>query len=508
MSTDAPANKDNIAKVAGGAGILLPATLVGTVLLLVHDMMVNGSLSTEDYGLYATCKRVLQIGFLLCFLGLENAVIHFVAKARATGSRESAVRSWQVAQVWSLAFSGALAGLLVLFAHPIAGLFGQGAEAPEALPWALRVLAICLPLASIRMISTSASQGMLVMWPKAIILWVLWPALNIAGVLGFTVWGGRGLEGVLWAYDLSMFAGALLGIWSLYRVDSSIFSRQGNSEVDTRAIWAFAAPLWIYTLVNGIYAWIDQLLLAGMRGMEQAGIYAPVATLAPLFPIGLMALNGIFAPVISGLHARGEHAELQRLYKLVARWSLILGLPVCVGALVAPEMVISIWPEGRLEAAPALQIVALTMIFPTAVGSVNFMLIMSGNQKAVLWNGIPGIAVNLALAFWLIPELGVKGAAIANGGALIAISVIACIQVKVLLGMLPFSREMWKPFAASAPALGGGHYAAQLLEQPGGLTGVLGVGVVVAVLYTGSLIALGLSEEDRELLRRFRRRRS
>ena len=148
------------------------------------------------------------------------------------------------------------------------------------------------------------------------------------------------------------------------------------------------------------------------------------------------------------------------------------------------------------------------MIFPTAVGSVNFMLIMSGNQKAVLWNGIQGIAVNLALALWLIPELGVKGAAIANGGALIAISVIACIQVKVLLGMLPFSREMWKPFAASAPALGGGYYAAQLLEQPGGLTGVLGVGVVVAVLYTGSLIALGLSEEDRELLRRFRRRRS
>ena len=85
MSTDGEAKADHIGKVASGAGVLLPATLVGTILLLVHDMLVNGSLSTADYGLYATCKRILQIGFLLCFLGLENAVIHFVAKARATG---------------------------------------------------------------------------------------------------------------------------------------------------------------------------------------------------------------------------------------------------------------------------------------------------------------------------------------------------------------------------------------------------------------------------------------
>jgi O-antigen/teichoic acid export membrane protein len=136
------------------------------------------------------------------------------------------------------------------------------------------------------------------------------------------------------------------------------------------------------------------------------------------------------------------------------------------------------------------------------------MLIMSGNQRAVLWNGIPGIAVNLGLAIWLIPDLGVRGAAIANGGALVAISLIACIQVKVLLGMLPFSLEMWKPFAASLPALVGGHYAAQALREPGGLLGVLGVGLVVAVLYASTLALLGLSEGDRELLQRFRKRSS
>ena len=508
MSTDRSNSSDNLGKVASGAGVLLPATLVGTVLLLVHDMMVNGSLSTEEYGLYATCKRVLQIGFILSFLGLENAVIHYVARFRATGDRSSAIQSWRVSQAWSLGFSGVLAGCLVLFAHPIAGLFGEGAEAPTLLPWALRVLAVCLPLASIRMMTTSASQGMLVMWPKAVILWVLWPALNIAGVLAFTVYGGRGLEGVLWAYDLSMFAGAILGLWSLHRIDKSIFAGNHRGEVDKSALWAFAAPLWVYTLVNGIYAWMDQLLLAGMEGMEEAGIYAPVATLAPLFPIGLMALNGIFAPVISGLHARGETAELERLYKLVARWSLILGLPVCVGALVAPEMVISVWPEGRVAAAPALQIVAISMIFPTAVGSVNFMLIMSGNQKAVLWNGIPGIFVNLGLALWLIPELGVRGAAIANGGALISISIIACLQVRSLLGMTPFSLEMWKPFAAAVPAFAAGTLAANQLESIGGILGVAGVGVAVGLSYVAVLFLVGFSESDKEMLQRFRRRRS
>ena len=504
MAEKPTTTQDTMGKVASGAGVLLPATLVGTVLLLVHDMMVNGSLSTEEYGLYATCKRVLQIGFLLGFLGLENAVIRFVSQAHGKDNPEEVRGAWRKAQAWSLGASGLLAALLVVFANPIAGFFDSGDQASTMLPWALRVLAICLPLAAVRMMTTSASQGLLVMWPKALILQVAWPALNIVGVYLLTVKGGRGLEGVLWAYDLSMLAGALFGLMSLARLRPDVFEVSQAGSMESRTLWLFAAPLWIYTLVNGIYAWLDQLLLARIGGMEEAGIYAPVATLAPLFPIGLMALNGIFAPVIASLHQKGETAELERVYKVVARWSLTLGLPLCIGAIVAPGEVINVWPAGRVEAIPALQIMAAGLVFPIAVGSVNYVLIMSGHQKQVLWNGIPGIFVNLGLALWLIPEHGATGAAIANAGALIFISAIAALQVRYFLGMHPFSVAMLKPLVAALPASFAGWAVRPWVSEFGGPVSVLLVGLVIAVVFGLGLWLLGFDEQDRSLFRRLR----
>ena len=488
----------NMSQVARGAKVLMPATLIGTILVLAHDMLINGLISTEEYGLYATCKRVLQVGFLLIFLGLENAVIHFVSKGRATGNRRAEAGAWQGAQLATLVAGVVLAAVLFVWAEPIGSLFQK--DAGEALPWALRVLAIALPLAALRMMTTSASQGLLVMWPKAIILQVLWPLINLIGVALFVWVLGQGLAGVLWAYDLSMAVGALLGLYILLRHRPDFFRKGESGTLPFKALAAFSFPLWIYTLVNAAYAWGDQLMLAKLAGLEAAGIYAPVATLAPLFGIGLTALSGIFAPMISGLHATGDKEGLRALYKTVSRWALTLALPICAGALVVPEAVVGVWPAGRPEAAPALQILALANIPGVAVGSVNYMLIMSGHQRHVLWNGIPGVFVNLALGFWLIPKYGLTGAAIANGGALVFISVVAACQVWWLLGAQPISLKMYKPLVAILPAGFAGYHAGQLFELAPLVT-VAFVGLVIAVVFTVAMLLLGIEPGDRDVLR-------
>jgi O-antigen/teichoic acid export membrane protein len=495
---------ERLESVAKGAKILLPATIIGTVLILAHDMLVNGLLSTAEYGVYMTCKRILQIGFLLSFVGLENAVIHFVSRARANKDSSTAKGAWRAAQGVSLAAGGVLAAALTIWAEPIGAMFQLGGGRELAI--ALRILAVTLPLASIRMMTTSASQGLLIMWPKAVILQILWPTVNILGVLWFSYFGNMGLEGVLWAYDLSMLAGAISGLIILLRQRPDFATPSRNTPLVARSVLGFALPLWVYTLVNAAYAWGDQLLLAGLGGMEAAGQYAPVATLAPLFGIGLTALNGIFAPVISRLHSKENHTELKNLYKVVSRWSLTLALPLCIGAMVAPGAVISVWPQGREEAHLALQIVALCCIPGVAVGSVNYMLIMSGHQIHVLWSGLPGVVVNIGLALWLIPTMGVTGAAIANGAALVFVSLVASVQVWYLVGAQPLSKSMWKPFMAAVPATVFGHYAAVYSSAWAGLLSVAFVGVIIAIVFFSALYVLGLEGTDRDVWRNSRSR--
>jgi O-antigen/teichoic acid export membrane protein len=490
--------KQNVEAVARGAGVLLPATLVGTVLILANEMLINGVLSTAEYGVYTTCKRVLQIGFLIAYLGLENAVIRFVSRGHSDNDPAASAGAWRLAQGWSLAAGLLLGAALWVYAEPIGAFFDS--DPSPVLPGALRLLALAVPLASVRMMAASASQGLLVMWPKALIMQIAWPLAFMAGVAGLTLVGERGLSGVLLAYDVSMALGAVLAVATLFRLQPSMASPSTRGTGSSRELLGFAAPLLAYTMVHALYVWLDQLMLARLDGMEAAGIYGPVAILAPLFAVGVTALNGIFAPMIASLHHQGQQDELGSLYRTVARWSLVLAVPICLGAYVVPEAVIGIFPNGRLEAVPALQVLAVAYVPVVTAGGVNYMLMMSGHQRYVLYNGVPAVLANLGLSAWLIPSMGPTGAAIANGSALLLNAALAVVQIRWHLDIHPFSRSMLKPLIAAVPAgLAGWGTGLALATLPSLLIVAL-VGLVIAVIYGGTLVLLGVDDDDRVVI--------
>ncbi len=492
--------EQNVKTVARGAGVLLPATLAGTVLILLNEILINGVLTTAEYGVYTTCKRVLQIGFLVAYLGLENAVVRFVSQGEADQDPARTAGAWRTSQTWSLG-AGLLLGIgLWVLADPIGAYFFS----PVGLPNALRILAVALPLASIRMMSASASQGLLIMWPKALILQVAWPLAFMAGVGLFTVLGQQGLDGVLWAYDASMAIGAALAVATLVRLRPSMADPRQPGQADSRELLTFAAPLLAYTMIHALYVWLDQLMLARLDGMEAAGIYGPVAILAPLLAVGVTALNGIFAPLIASLHHQGKEEELGSLYRTVARWSLVLAVPLCLGALLVPEAVIQIFPNGRLEAVPALQVLAVAYVPVVMAGGVNYMLMMSGNQRYVLYNGIPAVAVNLGISAWLIPTWGPTGAAVANASALLLNGGLALVQIRWHLGIHPFSRSMLRPLVAGVPAALVGLAVGHWISQWPALVIVGLVGMAILTTYWGFLVLLGLDEDDRVVLQAVR----
>ena len=62
-----------------------------------------------------------------------------------------------------------------------------------------------------------------------------------------------------------------------------------------------------------------------------------------------------------------------------------------------PEVVLTLWPNGDPAASTALRLTAGASLFGTAVGSVNYLLIMSGRASTALridskLNGISGIS--------------------------------------------------------------------------------------------------------------------
>jgi O-antigen/teichoic acid export membrane protein len=268
------------------------------------------------------------------------------------------------------------------------------------------------------------------------------------------------------------------------------------------AMVAVAWPLWLQGMIMAVYTWADQVLLAGLRSTELAGVYGPVATLSPLFGVGLGALSGAFAPLIAEKHKAGDIAGLAAMYRLVTRWAVVLSLPAVVVCLAAPEAVLRLWPHGSTEAATALRIVCLAQLFGTAVGAVNYLLIMAGRPRAVLVNGVPAMIANLVLSFVLIPSMGVTGAALAAAAAAICANGIGLWQVWHHIGIHPFDRAFVRPLLAAVPAV----VVAWLARGLDPIWAVGVGGVVGGLVFLVALRLLGFDAGDRQVIDTFARK--
>ena len=479
----------DVKAIARGTGLLLPATLAGNLLLLLLDQYVNGVLGTADYGLFGAIKRVLQLVGFVVLLGMENAVIRFVATAATPEAARGAVRQ---AFVGTIGASVLAAGVLVALAGP----FALWVDPAPATAEALRIGALSLPFMAVRMVAVSASQGWKVVTHRAFVMFLAWPLVQIVGVATLAHALGLGIRGVMIAYVGAMALGAALALGFLHRLRGDLL-RPGASAagVGFGALLLFAWPMWLQGIVMGLYTWLDQVLLASLDSTTAAGIYGPVATLAPLFGVGLGSLNGMFAPIIAERHAAGDMAGLQALYRTVTRWAVALAVPPLVVCAVVPGAVIGLWPHGSPDAIAALRITCAAQLLCTAVGSVNYLLIMAGHQRATLYNGVPAVLINLGLSVALIPALGVTGAAIANGVATVAANGIGLWQVHAALGIHPFDRAFVRPLLAALPCAAFVALVGQGMSAPVPLVAVAGIGG--GLVFLVALRALGLDADDR-----------
>ena len=486
---------DDVTRVARGAGILLPATLIGNAALLALDFYLNGVLGMADYGLFGATKRVLGFAGFVVLLGMENTVIRYVAMAPAPAEAQAVFRR-------ASAVTGACAVLVTALLWALAPGYAGWIDADPDTAAVLRWGALSLPFAAVRLCAVAAAQGAGELSVRAVVMFLLWPLAQLLGFELFVRGLGQGVVGAAMAYTAAMAVGAVVAVGALLRLQPAVL--RGAWWPGVGSMLAFGWPMWVQGIGMAAYTWADQVLLAGLRSPEEAGWYGPVATLAPLFGLGLGALNGIFAPMIAEKHGAQDRAGLERLYRLVTRWAVVLALPPVLVCVAQPALVLHVWPNASEGAVPALRITALAQLVCTAVGSVNYLLIMGGYQRVTLVNAIPALLLNLGLSFWLVPAWGVTGAALANAGAMLFANVAGLAQVRSYLGISPFDRGLLRVGLAAIPAAGAA-WAAGALPGPAWVVTPL-AGALCGAVLLGVMLALGLSDDDRLLVAKIRAR--
>jgi O-antigen/teichoic acid export membrane protein len=203
-------------------------------------------------------------------------------------------------------------------------------------------------------------------------------------------------------------------------------------------------PLVILAATEALMNRSGVLLLGWMGHTADAGIYGLAFNIAFLTALPRTALNTLFAPTLSHLHARKDRAMMQMLTARSASWTL--GAAACIAIIlsVLAGPLLTWFGRGYEAGVPVLRILLIGQVFAASAGSQLQIMTMTGQERSAAVLLSASAAVNALAGIVFIQLFGLIGAAIATTIGLIiwnsAMAFFIWRRLQLLPGVLGLSR--------------------------------------------------------------------
>lgn len=460
----------------------------------LFKIYVARSLGAEALGLYALGISIVGVIGVFNAAGLPTAGTRFVAEYFS--QRDYArLGAFLRGGFGVLGLAGLiLSGTFLLVAPWIAVRFYHA----PALAMYSRAFAVMMFLGVLNSFLGQCMAGFQAVTRRSLITQFSGPIVTI--VLGTALISLHfGLSGYLAAQVVSAFMVFGLMAWSVWVLTPAEARRAGGIGRIDRRVLAFSTTSFGLAIVHFVLSQADKITLGYYLSAGQVGVYAVAMTIVSLIPIALTSVNQIFSPTIAELHSTGRHALLQGLYKALTKWVLVTTAPLAITVIIFSKSFMTVFGPAFQEGARVLEVGAAGQLFNCAVGSVGFLLLMSGNQlslfKIQTTNAVAMIVLNLVL----VPRFGIPGAAIATSIAVAGTNVWGLIEIRRRLQLFPYDRTYLK-------LLGAGIFTAAVLFLQHWFLGTGSWRLAIFALgsaYTAfwsALLVLGLETEDRNFI--------
>lgn len=246
-----------------------------------------------------------------------------------------------------------------------------------------------------------------------------WDSLVVLGdrglllVLGGTVlWFGYGLLGLSAAFVVARGAALVLGAW-LTQAQLGGVGIEYDRDV-WRDLQKSAVPFGLFLVVLNLYSYIDSVMLGVMKGDVETGIYGAAYKVYE----GVGYLPGVIAsvltPRLSSLYVTDRAAHRQLVVSGLAG-SVALALVVTLaGYFLAEPAIRLLFGSAFVSAAQPFRILCLGLVFVFAIWTLHATAISANKERLLVRAALIGLAVNVSVNLYAIPQLGANGAALAT----------------------------------------------------------------------------------------------
>jgi O-antigen/teichoic acid export membrane protein len=179
---------------------------------------------------------------------------------------------------------------------------------------------------------------------------------------------------------------------------------------------------------------MDVVVVGSMLGAADAGLYQVASQLASLVTFGITAMIYVALAMISDLHARRRHAELQHVVTLLSRASLFVSL-VVVGLLASMGTTLLGWFGPSFQPAyPVLLVLTSSSFMAANVGILaGFLLTLTGHERQAATLVVGSAILNFTLSLLMTRAFGSIGTASATAATTFLRSVLLAVYCWKLL---------------------------------------------------------------------------
>lgn len=194
--------------------------------------------------------------------------------------------------------------------------------------------------------------------------------------------------------------------------------------------------LFIPVIATSLYTLLDKVMLGGMAGMEQTGMYDYAEKISKMPLAIITALGAVVLPKMTEVIASGHHREAVNLVRETMWFMQACAMALTFGIIaVAPEFVPIFFGVGYEECVSLMELLSLIipLICASNVIGVQY-LVPSHRDRGFTVSVLAGAAVNLVINLFSIPAAGAMGAALATVAAEIS---VLFVQAQLVRGELP-----------------------------------------------------------------------
>lgn len=419
------------------AGTIFVIRVISAAMAYLSQILLARWMGGTDYGIYVyVWTWVLLLGSMLDF-GLAMSAQKIIPECRAAGDH-ARLRGFLVGSRWTtFAASSVVALLLAVVVRALSPWLDPASITP------LYLGCVTLPAFVVANMQDGISRAhdwmRLGLMPQFIVRQGLIVGFTAGAVaLGFSLGATAAMLASLAAVWLAMIGQLIVLNRSLRTV-----VEPGPKAYDLRNWLKTSLPI---LMVEGFYlllSYCDVLVLQQFRPAEDVGVYYAVIKTLALVSFIHYAMSATTAHRFTEYHASGDKARLSAYVAYAIKWTFWPSLAATVALLALGKPLLWLFGPQFTAGYDIMFIAAIGLVVRAAIGPVERLLNMLGQQTICAFAYALAFAVNLALCIALVPHFGGHGAAAATSIALTCETAVLFVVTRRRLGlhMLAFGNK-------------------------------------------------------------------